>query len=88
MWDVDSGKELHRFMGHNGSVHQLSLSGDAKRLVSSSADGSAKIWDLSTVIRKLDGTLVDHPSSPPLRPPCTVTMVSGGKTSFACFIGF
>ncbi|XP_046440097.1 apoptotic protease-activating factor 1-like isoform X2 [Daphnia pulex] len=54
MWDVDSGKELHRFIGHSGSIHQLSLSKDAKRFVSSSADGSVKVWDLSAVIGKLD----------------------------------
>lgn len=80
MWDVDSGKELYRFTGHNGSVHQLSLSSDAKRLVTSSADGSAKVWDLATVVRKLDG--IDHPT-PSLHPRCTVDVVAGGKTGFA-----
>lgn len=87
MWDVDSGKELHRFVGHNGSIHQLSLSRDAKRFVSSSADGSVKVWDLSAVISKLDGTPLDHPSSPPFHPPCTIvmgsrTLVAGGKSCF------
>lgn len=87
MWDVDSGKELHRFTGHNGRIHQLSLSRDAKRFVSSSADGSVKVWDLSVVTGKLDGTPLDHPSSTPLHSPCTVVMgshalVYGGK-SFA-----
>ena len=86
MWDVDSGKELHRFMGHSGSIHQLSLSRDAKRFVSSSADGSVKVWDLLTVTGKLDGIPLDHPSSTPLHPSCTVVrgsrVVSGGK-SFA-----
>lgn len=86
MWDVDSGKELHRFTGHNGCVHQLSLSSDAKRLVSSSADGTSKVWDLATVTRKLDGTPLEHPSSPPpLHPPCTVIpFLSGGKERL-CF---
>jgi WD40 repeat protein len=92
MWDVDSGKELHRFIGHNGSIHQLSLSRDAKRFVSSSADGSVKVWDLSAVICKLDGTQLDHPSSTHYHPPCTVVMgshalVSGGK-SFAFDLSF
>lgn len=85
MWDVDSGKELHRFIGHNGSIHQLSLSRDAKRFVSSSADGSVKVWDLSAIICKLDGTPFDHPSSTHFHLPCTVAMgshalVSGGKS--------
>jgi WD40 repeat protein len=92
MWDVDSGKELHRFIGHSGSIHQLSLSKDAKRFVSSSADGSVKVWDLSAVIGKLDGTPLDHPSSTHFHPPRTVVMgfhavVAGGK-SFAFDLPF
>ena len=87
MWDVDSGKELHRFSGHTGRIHQLSLNRDANRFVSSSADGSAKVWDLSAVTDKLDGTPLDHPSSAPFHPSCSVVMSShalvyGGK-SFA-----
>ena len=71
MWDVDSGKELHRYTGHNGSVHQLSLSTDAKRFVSSSADGSSKVWDLWTIVKRLDGTdgsETYHPNPPPPTP--------------------
>ena len=88
MWDVDSGKELHRFIGHSGSIHQLSLSKDAQRFVSSSADGSVKVWDLAAVISKLDGTQLDHPSSTHFSSPCTVLMgshalVFGAGKSFA-----
>lgn len=86
MWDVDSGKELHRFSGHNGRIHQLSLSKDARRFVSSSADGSVKVWDLSAVTCKLDGTPLDHPSSTLIKLPCTVVRGShglGGKNLLA-----
>ena len=56
MFDVDSGKELHRFTGHNGAVLHLALSRDCRSFVSSSSDGTAKVWDLASVVSKIDGT--------------------------------
>lgn len=75
MWDVDSGKELELFTGHNGSVHHLSLSWDSKRLVSSSADGTVKVWNLELVTNKLDGTVEPPKFNPPLNPRTLI----GGK---------
>ena len=77
MWDVDSGKELHRFTGHNGCVHHLALSSDSMRLVSSSADGTVKVWDLKSVTRKLDGTTHSTIKDTSSRP----DLVPGGKRS-------
>ncbi len=76
MLDADSGRELHRFTGHNGSVHHLALSCDSRRMVSSSADGTVKIWDLQSVIRKLDGTTHTNIPNTNTRPPLAR---NGGK---------
>lgn len=78
MWDVDSGKELYRFVGHNGSVHHLSLSSDHKRLVSCSADGTVKVWDLLSVTSILDGTVDSPPTKLPTPYSCTLAF-AGGK---------
>lgn len=77
MWDVDSGKELERFVGHNGSVHHLSLSKDSKRLVSCSADGTVKIWNLESITNKLDG-IVEPPTFNAIPPnPRTLDLIGG-----------
>jgi HEAT repeat protein len=49
--DAFTGKEFHRFAGHSGSVYRLAWSTDSRRLVSSSNDASALIWDVSAAIR-------------------------------------
>jgi len=41
--------------GHHDLVHDLSFSSDDNFLVSASADGSAKVWDLT----KKDTTVAD-----------------------------
>ena len=94
MWDVDSGKELERFTGHNGSIHHLSLSRDSKRLVSCSADGTVKVWDVETVTNKLDGTVEPPKFNPPSNP--RTLSLNGGKklhnnlltTNSCCFFFF
>ena len=77
MWDVDSGKELEQFTGHNGSVHHLSLSSDSKRLVSCSADGTVKVWNLESVTNKLDGTVEPPKFNPTPSNPCTLDLIGG-----------
>lgn len=49
LWDINSGKELHKFVGHNGPVYGLVLMQDGKSLVSiADKDLAVKIWDLES----------------------------------------
>jgi WD40 repeat protein len=47
LWDFASGKEIHKFLGHNGPVYGLELMTDDSQLVSiADKDLAVKIWDL------------------------------------------
>jgi len=47
LWDMASGKELHKFVGHNGPVYGLVLLPDDNTLVSiADKDLAVKIWDI------------------------------------------
>jgi WD40 repeat protein len=47
LWDFASGKEIHKFLGHNGPVYGLELMADDSQLVSiADKDLAVKIWDL------------------------------------------
>ncbi|TGT28715.1 WD40 repeat domain-containing protein, partial [Mesorhizobium sp. M4B.F.Ca.ET.169.01.1.1] len=48
VWDLDSGREVKRFEGHEGTVYALALSADGKRLLSASLDGTARLWDIES----------------------------------------
>jgi WD40 repeat protein len=49
LWDVTTGKEMHKFLGHNGPVYGLVLMPDDNRLVSiADKDLAVKIWDFET----------------------------------------
>ena len=53
LWDVASGKEIHKFVGHGGPVYGLVLMPDGNRLVSiADKDLAVKIWDLETEMLK------------------------------------
>jgi RNA polymerase sigma factor (sigma-70 family) len=45
--EVVTGRERHVFRGHKGRILSLTISADARRLVSGSADTTALVWDLS-----------------------------------------
>ena len=51
-FDLATGKELGRIRipGHDGAVNCLALSPDAKTLISGSADTTALVWDLPSVL--------------------------------------
>ena len=47
LWDFATGRELHKFVGHDGPVYRLVVMSDGKRLVSiADKDLAVKIWDL------------------------------------------
>jgi WD40 repeat protein/serine/threonine protein kinase len=52
VWDVATGKQLHKFDGHlhsyYTSVHSLAFSHDGKLLASGGDDHRTRIWDLTT----------------------------------------
>ncbi|MXW15734.1 MAG: T9SS type A sorting domain-containing protein [Rhodothermaceae bacterium] len=48
LWDVATGTELRRIIGHSGSVSSVDFSPDGNRLVSGSEDSTVRIWDVET----------------------------------------
>ena len=46
LWDLASGKELKQIKGHTGPILSLAVSGDGRLLVSGSADGTMRLWEM------------------------------------------
>src|SRR5262249_32131327 len=51
VWDVDGGKEVGRFKGHDGRVETVGFSPDGKAVVTGSADTTMLLWD-AVALRK------------------------------------
>jgi WD40 repeat protein len=47
IWDAQSGKEITVLKGHTAPVVGATFSGDGKRVVTASLDGTARIWDVT-----------------------------------------
>jgi len=45
VWDVATGKEQRRFKGHTAVITCMDLTRDGKHLITSSQDGTLRIWD-------------------------------------------
>lgn len=60
LWDVETGKELRRFMGHADTVESLAISPDGRRLASGSRDKSVILWDMASG-KMLAKIAVQHP---------------------------
>ena len=46
LWDLSSGKEIKQFKGHTAPILCLAVSSDGRRLISGSADGSMRLWEM------------------------------------------
>jgi WD40 repeat protein/serine/threonine protein kinase len=44
VWNIETGKEIVKLMGHEASIKGLIFSPDGKYLISSSMDGTVRIW--------------------------------------------
>ena len=61
VWDLATGKILHRFRGHKRYVRAAAISRDGKRAMTGSIDNSVILWDLETgkEIKRLSGHTSD-----------------------------
>ncbi|GER27620.1 eukaryotic translation initiation factor 3subunit I [Striga asiatica] len=48
VWFADNGERLGTYRGHNGAVWSCDISRDSLRLLTGSADQTAKLWDVTT----------------------------------------
>ena len=48
LWNLTSGNTISTFEGHTDSVNAVALSADCTRALSSSADGTLKLWHVAT----------------------------------------
>src|SRR4051794_32026742 len=48
LWEVATGREIHRFIGHTADVNSVIFSPDETRIITGSSDGTACIWSITT----------------------------------------
>jgi WD40 repeat protein len=46
LWDIQTGQEIRRFIGHTASVENVVFSPDGKYVLTGSDDGTAMLWDV------------------------------------------
>jgi len=60
VWNIETGKLLKAFSGHNGDVMSVSVSQDGNTFVSGACDATAKLWDIRS--GKCEKTFTGHES--------------------------
>lgn len=57
LWDVESERELRRFVGHTERINAVALTRDGKYLATASSDNTVRLWNVSSdrELRRLEG---------------------------------
>ena len=48
LWDVTTGTEIRRFIGHVGYIYGAAFSPDGQYILTSGADVTARLWNVKT----------------------------------------
>jgi WD40 repeat protein len=48
LFDTETGKQTGELLGHTGEIYRLQFSADGLRLISASADNTARVWSMET----------------------------------------
>ena len=82
LWDIESGREVRSFEGHNYCINSVAITPDGKYIVSGNNDGTIKLWDIESgkEIRTFEGHS-DSINSVAITPDGKY-IVSGGGNSF------
>jgi serine/threonine-protein kinase len=48
LWDLKTGQEVRRFVGHKGLVHGLAFLPGGSQMVTSGSDGTVRLWEVET----------------------------------------
>jgi WD40 repeat protein len=48
LWDVDTGKVIAEWTGHNGQVLSICWNRDGRRIVSGDEEGTVRVWDVES----------------------------------------
>jgi WD40 repeat protein len=83
VWDCRSGGQLRLLSGHTGEVASLEASGRGRFLLSASADGTARLWDLHSPVVE---PAVPHLGGVAVRACLTVLYTSAAGVDFAPFL--
>ncbi len=46
LWDVESGRELRKFEGHQSHVGEVRFTPDGRQILSGGSDQTMRFWDL------------------------------------------